>query len=570
MTMGITVGQTLLGEVQRTFATEGDRPALTFLVDGEPEGADTCSFAELDRAARAVAADLQMTGVRPGDRVMLCHTPGRHMIVGFLGCIYAGAIAVPAYPPSPFMGTRGKERLLGMLNDASATAVLTTSHLVPLLQFPEEEYAAWSWVFTDKSASSIDAYAPVDVIPEDVAFLQYTSGSTSDPRGVRVTHGALMANIQMILEVCQLNKNTVACSWLPPFHDMGLIATILAPLVGGFPTVQMSPEAFLRRPERWLKAITHYRADFAWAPNFAYDMCVRRIHDLDGIDLSGWTVAGNGSEPIKEQTFVEFARKFADCGFRPRSLWAGYGLAEAVLLVATRQRGPGSTMWVDPEQLSQGRFVPAATALGQPLISCGPPARGTTVTIRDPATGERVDDGIVGEIWVSGPQVCDGYWQRPALSADIFPDGTLRSGDLGVLWQGELYVTGRLKDLLIIRGRNHYPQDIEQTMEAADPTLLPHGGVAVSVPTDSEELVVLIQEVEANSKGDPKLIVEKIRRLVIEEHGITADAIVLIRRGTIPKTTSGKLRRSSAAEAFRTGKLRVVHQWPDKPDKLDG
>lgn len=560
MTTEITVGQTFLDAVQQSLARRGDRPALTFLVDGEVERASTWSFADLDRAARAVAADLQVTGVRPGDRVLLLQTPGWHMVVGFLGCVYAGAIAVPAYPPSPFMGARGGERLRGIWSDAGATAVLTTTAIVPLLQFLEGS-PGLSWVFTDKPGNSADAYAQVVVAPEDVAFLQYTSGSTSSPRGVRVTHGALIANIGMMAESFQLTEDTIACSWLPPFHDMGLISMILTPMVIGFQTVQMAPEAFLRRPDRWLKAITHYRAAFSWSPNFAYELCVRRIDDLSGIDLSSWTIAGNGSEPVRERTLAEFAGKFADCGFRPGTLWAGYGLAEATLFVSARGRGPGSTLWADPEELSQGRIVPGDAATGRPLVSCGPPARGTSVTVCDPETGEQVDDGIVGEIRVSGPHVCDGYWGRPALSSDVFPGNVLRTGDLGALWQGELYVTGRLKDLLIVRGRNHYPHDIEQTMETADPALRPGCGVAVSVPADSDDLLVLIQEVTPNSGGDPELIVEKMRRLVIEQHGVAPDAVVLVKQRTIPKTTSGKLRRSSAGEAFREGTLRVVHQW---------
>jgi acyl-CoA synthetase (AMP-forming)/AMP-acid ligase II len=561
MTTRIAAGQTFLGAVQRSLAGHGDRPALTFLADGETEKASTWSFAELDGGARAVAADLQMTGVRPGDRVMLLQAPGWHMVAGFLGCVYAGAIAVPAYPPSPFLGARGNERLHTIRSDASATALLTASDLVPLLESLEAEVPALSWVLTDKPASSASDYVPVGVSPDDVAFLQYTSGSTSSPRGVRVTHGALAANIRMVVETFPLTGDSVACSWLPPFHDMGLIGTILVPLVTGFHTVQMAPEAFLRRPERWLRAITHYRGSFAWAPNFGYELCVRRVHELDGIDLSSWTVAGNGAEPIKEHTLAEFERKFAGCGFRPGSIWPGYGLAEATVLVASRPGGPESTLWVDPGELSQGRLAPTDAAAGRPLVSCGHPAPGTTATICDPETGEEVDDGIVGEIRIAGPQVCDGYWERSALSSEVFPGGVLRTGDLGAVWDGELYVTGRLKDLLIVRGRNHYPHDIEQTMEAADPALRPGCGVAVSVPADSGDLLVLIQEIRPNSGGDPKLIVEKIRRLVIEQHGVAPDAIVLIEARTIPKTTSGKLRRSSAGEAFQAGSLRTVHQW---------
>lgn len=557
----MTEEQTFFDAVQRSLATHGGRTALTFLVEGELEEPDTSTFAELDRAARTVAADLQACGVAPGERVMLLEAPSREFVVAFLGCIYSGTIAVPAYPPSPFLGSRGNERLRTMLQDATATAVLTTSRRVPVLEFLNDTFPELSWVFVDKPANSADAYSPVDVAAEDVAFLQYTSGSTSAPRGVRVTHGALLANIGMMIEPFELNEDSVACSWLPPFHDMGLISMILAPLVLGFQTVQMAPEAFLRRPERWLKAWTRYGATWTAAPNFAYDLCIRRISDLDGLDLSNMTGAVNGAEPVRERTMAEFARKFARCGLRPDGLWVGYGCAEATLMTNIRRRGPGSTIWIDSEELGRGRLVTTDPELGQPLVSCGPPVPGTTTTIRDPETEAPVQDGSVGEIWSSGPQVCDGYWDNPEATSRVFPGGVVRTGDLGVLWEGELYVTGRIKDLLIVRGRNHYPQDIEQTMEAADPNLREGCGVAVAVPTETGELLVLIQEVVRKPDGDPEQIAENIRREVIQQHAVAPDAIVLVKPGGVQKTTSGKLRRASTAEAFRNGTLRTVHQW---------
>ncbi len=358
MTTQTTTAQTFLGAVQQTLAARGDQPAFTFLQGGEMEGAETLSFAELDRAARIVAADLQAKGVRPGDQVMLLQEPGRHMVAGFLGAIYAGAIAVPCYPPSPFMGPKGNERFLLVVEDAGASAASTTSVIAPALEFLKETHPALLWAFTDTASISPDAYAPVEVGPDDLAFLQYTSGSTSAPRGVRVTHGSLAANIGMMVEAFGLSDDTVMCSWLPPFHDMGLIATILMPLTIGCRTVQMAPSAFLRRPDRWLRAITDFRGTFAAAPNFAYELCIRRVSDLDGIDLQSWTVAVNGSEPVKERTQAEFARKFAKCGLQPSALWSGYGLAEATLFVSTRRRGPGSTLWIDPDQFSQGCLVP--------------------------------------------------------------------------------------------------------------------------------------------------------------------------------------------------------------------
>ncbi len=569
MTASIATAQTFLGAVQRTLAAGGDRPVFTFLEGGEVQGAETLSCAELDREARIVAADLQAKGVRCGDRVMLLQDPGRHMVAGFLGAAYAGAVAVPCYPPSSLMGAKGHERFHIVVDDAEATAAVTTSVLAPALDFLKETHPELSWAFTDTASISPDAYAPVDVGPHDLAFLQYTSGSTSAPRGVRVTQASLASNIGMMVDVFGLTEEAIMCSWLPPFHDMGLIATILMPLAIGCRTVQMAPWAFLRRPDRWLRAITAFRGTWSAAPNFAYELCIRRVADLDGIDLRSWTVAVNGAEPVKERTLAEFARKFAECGLRPSTLWPGYGLAEATLLVSARSRGPGSTLWVDSDQLSQGRLVPVDPEIGRPLVSCGPPSPGTTVTVCDPATGEPVEDRVVGEIRVSGPHVCDGYWGDTDLSAEVFPEGVLRTGDLGALWQGSVYVTGRLKDVLIVRGRNHYPHDVEQTMQAADPSLRPGCGVAVSVPADAGDLVVLIQEIVDDRPGEPERIVEKIRRSVSEQHGISVDAVVLVERSSVPKTTSGKLRRSAAAEAFRKGGLCTVHEWIATAGSID-
>lgn len=552
---------TLLETVRRTVAARADRPAFTFLPDGEIDQAETYSFAELDRAARVAAADLQAAGVEPGDRVMLLQKPGWHMVVGFLGCIFAGANAVPAYPPSPFLGSRGDERLQSILSDAGASAVLTTSTLLPLLRELRESDATLTWVLTDESASVADLYEPVDVAPDDLAFLQYTSGSTSDPRGVRVTHGALVANIRMICEAFGLSDRSICCSWLPPFHDMGLIGMILTPLATGFHTVQMAPEAFLRRPDRWLRAVTHYGGTYAAAPNFAYDMCVRRVESLEGLELSRWTVAVNGAEPVREKTLAAFADTFAPCGFQADSLHPAYGLAEATLFVSSRRRGAGSTLWVSPEALADGRLLLADSTNGRPLVSCGQPASGTEISIIDPESGNDVAEGAVGEIWVRGPHVCDGYWNRPVLSSEVFPAGALRTGDLGFLWHGEVFVTGRMKDLLIVRGRNHYPQDLEQTMESAAPGLRQGCGVAVALATDTGERLVLIQELARNSRGDPDAIADAIRRRVSEEHGVAADEIALVKSGSVQKTTSGKVRRGSTGAAFQAGEIAIIHRW---------
>ena len=561
MATGVTLGSTYLEAAQRSLLTHGDRTAMTFLPDGDLERRDSFTFGELEETARTIAADLQAAGVGAGDRVMLLQLPGRHMVAGFLGCVYANAIAVPAYPPNPFLGERGNERLAGIRRDAGATAVLTTSELLPLVQFSDDESRGLAWVLTDKPSASAEDYSSVEASPEDVAFLQYTSGSTSAPRGVRVTHRALMANVEMIVESSDFTDATVVCSWLPPFHDMGLISANLTPVVTGAHAVQMPPYEFLRRPERWLRAITHFRATYCWAPNFAYDLCVRRVKNLEELDLSSMRTMGSGAEPVRHKTMTAFRDKFVACGLKPEVLWVGYGLAEATLYVTVNRRGPVSTIHIDPDQLAEGRLALTSAELGRPLVSCGLPAPGSHVRICDPETDEPVEDGVVGEIRVSGAHVCDGYWGNPELSAEVFAEGELHTGDLGALWEGELFVTGRIKDLLIVRGRNHYPQDLEQTMESADANLRPGCGVAVAVPSETGELLVLIQELRAESTEDPEVIVEKILRQVAEQHGITADAIVLVEPRTIPKTTSGKLRRSAAAAAFQAGTLKAVHEW---------
>ena len=551
---------TFLGRVREGLPERGDATAVTYLADGEEEG-ERRNYAEVDIAARRVAASLQQSGVQQGDRVILLESPGPNLVAGFLGCVYAGAIAVPAYPPSPFLGAVGVHRLRGIFRDAVPAAVLTSSSLVESVRTPELDTLRLTWLATDAPLADAADYTHVDASPSDVVFLQYTSGSTSAPRGVRVTQAALAAHIGMIEQTFNFDDDTVAASWLPPFHDMGLIATLLTPLTVGFPVVQMTPESFLRRPERWLRAITRYRVTFSPAPDFAYALCVRRVRDHTDLNLSSWTIAASGAEPVREQTLAAFSAAFADCGFAEGSFWSCYGLAEATLCVSAARRGIGKVLQVDAAALGAGKLVESTGPGSKPLVACGTALPGTTVDVVDPDTYVPVADGDVGEIRVGGPHVCDGYWNRPDLTATVFPDGRLMTGDLGVMRDGELFVTGRIKDLLIVRGRNLYPQDLEQTMETADPDLRPGRGVAVSVAGENRELLVLIQEPTTRTPDDPDRIIGNMQRLVTEEHGVTPDVIVLIAPGTLPKTTSGKLQRSAAAKLFNDEQLRVVARW---------
>lgn len=552
---------TFLGRIRNTILARGDATAVTYLVDGEEEG-DRLTYTDIDTGAKRVAATLQASGVRAGDRVILLESPGPRLVAGFLGCVYAGAIAVPAYPPSPFLGAGGVRRLRGLFADSEPSAVLTSSALLEAVRSPDVDSTEIRWLDTDGATGTASAYDfdDRDPTPQDLVFLQYTSGSTTTPRGVRVTQGALATNLEQLERRFGFSAETIGCSWLPAFHDMGLIAMLLLPLTTGFPVVQMTPEAFLRRPERWLRAITRYGATFSAAPDFAYELCVHRVRDHASLDLSSWTRAVNGAEPVRAQTLSRFADAFADCGFSAEAFWPGYGLAEATLGVALPNHGGATVIHVDAASLGAGRLEPKTGPGSKPVVSCGQALSGTAVSILDEA-GSAVPEGVVGEIEVTGPNVCDGYWNRPDLNAKVFPEGRLLTGDLGVMWRGQLFVTGRIKDLLIVRGRNLYPHDLEQTMNGSDPDLRPGRGVAVSVPSNDGDLLVLIQEPSTPSPEDPERIIGRLQRLVTEQHGVSPDVIVLIQPGTLPKTTSGKHQRSAAAQMFIKDELKVVSRW---------
>jgi amino acid adenylation domain-containing protein len=554
----------------------GERPgrvAFTFLADGEAEG-ERLTYGELDRRARTIAAALRES-LAPGDRALLLYPPGLEFIAAFFGCLYAGVIAVPAYPPR--LNDRSQGRLRAVARDAEPLAALTTaSILTAAAALPIPELAAVRWIATDAlEASAIELPEPD---PESIAFLQYTSGSTSTPKGVMVTHANLLHNERMIGEAFRQDEDSVVVGWLPLYHDMGLIGNVLQPLWAGGTCVLMSPVAFLQKPSRWLEAIHRYRGTTSGGPNFAYELCVRRIAEEQraGLDLSSWRVAYNGAEPVRAETLERFAAAFAPQGFRPEAFYPCYGLAEATLFVSGGEAGtvpPVARLDAAALEAHEARPArpegPENTEEARRLVSCGHAWAGQRIVVADPEADSRpaseLPTGRIGEIWIAGPSVARGYWRNPEATERDFAarlesgEGPfLRTGDLGFLRDGELYVTGRLKDLIIIRGRNHYPQDLELTAERSHPDLRPGSGAAFSIEAAGEERLVLVQEVERRRRDGFEEVAEAVRGAVAREHEVQVHDVVLVRVGTVPKTSSGKIQRSACRALYLAGELAVV------------
>ncbi|MEV4504240.1 amino acid adenylation domain-containing protein [Streptomyces klenkii] len=546
-----------------------DQTAFEFLTDS---GELVLSYAELDRRARAVAAALAARQPA-GERVLLLYPPGTDYVVGFLGCLYAGAIAVPVHVPA---GRHGMNMVLAAATDSGAVLALSDRATAAGLgeSYPELAATAFpDWLITDElPAASAGDWKGSGPRPDALAFLQYTSGSTGRPKGVMVRHDNLVRNSAAISRAVGAGPDTRGVSWLPPYHDMGLIGGILQPLYAGFPGVLMSPMSFLRSPLRWLEAISRTRATVSAAPDFAYLECVRRIGEEEraGLDLSSWQHAMMGAEPVRESTMEQFAGAFAASGFRPSAFHPCYGLAETTLFATGGGRGGASprVLSLGRDALEQGRAeiaVPSADAAALSLVGCGSPQADDLVLVV--ADGHPCPAGEVGEVWISGPSVAAGYWERPEETARTFgatlahyPGHTfLRTGDLGFESRGELFVTGRIKDLMVVRGRNHYPQDVEQTAERAHPLLQPTRAAAFPTDEGGVEEVVLVHEVARGfTAGDGPAVLAAVREAVAAEHGLALREVVLVRPGTIPRTTSGKIRRSACRELWAEDRLNRV------------
>lgn len=569
VTQSPSTAATLVDLLHRRSLHQPQQIAYRFLSNGEDE-TDTITYRQLVLRSQAVAAKLQET-MSPGDRALLLYPAGLDFIIAFFACLYAGIIAVPAYPPRR---NQKLARIESIVSDADPAAVLTTT-------------ASWrQWqtqcgqlkpILTDKvKYEGVDALFPA-VTSQDLAFLQYTSGSTGNPKGVMVSHRNILYNLKQIASGFGHSSKSCGVIWLPQYHDMGLIGGILQPLFAGFPCVLMPPAAFLQSPIRWLSAISNYGATTSGGPNFAYELCVQRISDEQkaALDLSRWQVAFTGAEPVRAETLARFAAAFADCGFRSDAFYPCYGMAETTLIVSGgTPHQPPVRKQVDAVALTQHQVKSVAdgSSNATALVSCGRALLSQQIRIVDPATRIPCSGDRVGEIWVAGDHVAQGYWQQSEQTAQTFraelaqSGGSryLRTGDLGFIDEtGELFVTGRLKDVIIIRGKNYYPQDIEQTVQNSHIGLRPDSGAAFTVSTETGDKLVVVQELERSymRKADSDGIAKAVRQAIAKQHGLQLGSLVLIKTTTLPKTSSGKVQRRRCQQRYLDKALTVVSQW---------
>lgn len=548
------------------------RQAYTFLLDGETEAVHL-SYGELDEQARAIATWLQHQGFA-GERALLLYPPGLEFISAFFGCLYAGVVAIPVYPPRP---NRSISRIQAIVADAEAKVALTTTSLFMntgrwLTESPD--LATLRWQATDNGVCNwvLDWQEPT-LNSDTLAFLQYTSGSTGNPKGVMVSHGNLMRNSADLDRGWEHTSESVLITWLPTFHDMGLIYGVIQPLYKGFPCYLMAPVSFLMRPIRWLQAISRYKGTHSGAPNFAYELCVRKIppEQRTTLDLSSWCMALNGAEPVRADLLKRFAEAFEPCGFNFAAFSPGYGLAEATLKVtAVRKKDTPNFYRIQAEALAKNQVIEATEHQEnvQTLVGCGRTEIDTKIRIVNPEALVACIAEEVGEIWVSGSTVAQGYWKRPEETQKTFQafiEGTnegpfLRTGDLGFLKEGELFVTGRIKDVIIIRGRNYYPQDIEFTVEHSHPALRLGCCAVFEINVKNQEQLVVVQEVERGflRKLDAERVIGNIWQSLKVEYDLQVYAILLLKPGSIPKTSSGKIQRHACRVKFLDGTLDVV------------
>lgn len=581
-----------------------DQCAFIFLQEGETE-TGRLTYQELDTQAQAIATYLQ-TFAQPGDRALLLYPSGLEFIAAFFGCLYAGVIPIPSNPPRP---NRSIQRLQAIISDAKASIALTTrSFLLGIERRFEDapDLASMKWVATDQlNLQQAGQWQEPKVQGNTLAFLQYTSGSTGSPKGVMVSHDNLLHNLEYMKQAFGIDEDEISVTWLPNFHDMGLIEGLLQPIYSAIPGVIMPPTAFLQKPIRWLQTISNYRATHSGAPNFAYDLCAQKVTEEQkrSLDLSCWVNAYCGAEPIRQATLQQFVTAFEPCGFQNHYLYPCYGMAEATLMIS------GGLVDNDPiyctadsNSLEQNQVMDATSTSPhtRTLVGCGRAWLDAKIAIAHPENLTSCAENEVGEIWVAGASVAQGYWQRPEATQQTFhaylkdtgAGPFLRTGDLGFLRKGELFVTGRLKDVVIIRGRNHYPQDIEATVEQSHSSIRPSCSAAFSIEVAGEERLVVVAEVERRyrirrQKNEPAEVdrrkqdrrqndvdpgwepetrqpfdVEEafaqIRLAIAEQHEVQVHAIVLLQTGSILKTSSGKIQRQACRFAYLAGTLDVI------------
>jgi 8-amino-7-oxononanoate synthase len=562
----------LIGMLCHNAQEHPEQQAFVYLLDDQSEDV-VLTNAQIDRRARAIAARLQDMGLA-GQRVLLAYPHGLDFITGFFGCLYAGCVAVPTYLPH----RRTLNRFGAIVADAGPRLVLSTAATAAQFQAMTgpvngrtESAAPIPWLAADEIPDAlVEQWKMPRIVPETLAMLQYTSGSTSRPKGVMLSHANLMHNTRAIHEAFSIGRDA-GVFWLPAYHDMGLIGGVLMPVLTGVTNVLIAPAAFLQQPIAWLAAISKYRATISGGPGFAYDLCVRKITDEQraSLDLSSWSVAFVGAEPIQPETIDRFAAAFAPCGFNTAAFYPCYGLAETTLMVSGAERGSGpSVRAFDDAALIENRVesVPDDANKARRLVGCGMPVGDLRVVIVDSQTCAEVVPGRVGEIWVGGASVGQGYWHAPDLTRQSFNahlSGTgegpfLRTGDLGFVFEGQLFVVGREDDLLIVRGLNHHPQDLEATACKSHPLLEAGLGAAFAVEDDGGQRLVLVQEIPRNGETNFTPVLKACREAVLAEHGLALHTIVLVRGGMIPKTSSGKVQRRACRTAFLAREFKAL------------
>ncbi|MDA7952114.1 MAG: aminotransferase class I/II-fold pyridoxal phosphate-dependent enzyme [Pirellulaceae bacterium] len=583
---------TFLDRLEYWCTQQPNEKVFSYLEDGEDQEI-SLTYAELATEAKIVAAKLQELGMA-GERALLLYAPGLDFVKAFFGCLYAGVIAVPAYPPKR---NRNAHRIRAIAEDANAKLALTTSDIVGRIEGVLDEQPqlkTLTWLATDKLATSLESkWQKPHVSGETLMVLQYTSGSTGTPKGVCLSHSNFMHNSALISYSFDLDREGRGVSWLPTYHDMGLVGGIVNPVFYGRPSVMMSPLSFLTKPVRWLKAISKYRATISGGPNFAYDLCVQKIapDQCEGLDLSNWRVAFNGAEPVRAETLAKFTEKFSPYGFQAKSHYPCYGMAETTLIIAggNAKKEPVQQNF-DGRQIDDGRaiLISEDESAARRLVSCGQVLPDLDVKIVDTTEFKTLPSGHIGEIWVAGPSVAQGYWHNEKSTHEAFGgvlnldgedsanlNGTpksskkansegikyLRTGDLGFLQEDQIYVTGRLKDMIIVRGVNRYPQDIELTVEKSDSRLATSGTAAFSIDHEGRERLVIVSETVRSTNKKWDSILEGIRGDVAQQHELPPDAIVLVRPGSIPKTSSGKIQRHACRQDFLEGNLKITSQW---------
>ena len=555
--------------LQQRALSQGGDAVYIFLQDGENKEV-RLTYQELDLQAKAIAFQLQQL-VTPGSRALLVYSygAGSEFIAAFFGCLYAGVVAVPCHPPQNRLTS--KEVQTRSIS-SQAEVVLTESSLLGKLKTQLSGSSKLHWLNTDKIKTPGEWTAP-KIDSDTLAFLQYTSGSTGEPKGVMITHGCLMQNQEMLRSAFGHTQDLVGVGWLPLFHDMGLIGNVIQPIYMGGCCVMMSPISFVQKPIRWLQAISKYQAVTSGAPNFAYDLLCDRVTDKQAarLNLSSWELAFCGAEPVQRTTMERFSRKFARCGFKSTAFYPCYGMAEATLMITGGDKAKSPTVkYLDKAELEQDRVVIAdKDRLGTTaLVSAGYPWLDGKIAIADPNSLAECPPNKIGEIWFSSSSVGKGYWKLPEKTQETFQaslngERFLRTGDLGFVRDGELYITGRMNDVMVFWGLNHYPQHIERTVEQSHPGLKANCGAALAVEVAGKSRLVVVQEIDRTHRKSLVFdeVVEAIRWQIFQQHFIDVYGIVLLQPGRIPKTSSGKVRHSACKAMFLESSLDVWQQW---------